>query len=171
MRRRNSILLNMACLAAGLLLGLSMAGEGSSEQQPSSSSSGKDTTAVTSVQQRVASSPVATLDPKVLREDIRMVLREELQAAAKATQEPAAPKDGREPAQEVDQDEQRRVYEDSALLVRNAISAGRWSEDDRRAFRSTIHRMSIEQQNQVIGELFGAIQAGRIKLQDDNPPL
>jgi hypothetical protein len=69
------------------------------------------------------------------------------------------------------EERQSVAYDKVSQSLRKAIGYGTWTQEDRQQLRATLHELPIPQQDQLIGELFGAIQSGRLKVQDSQPPL
>lgn len=165
----HTLLVHAACLGAGLLLGLStnfaLAEPARSRAIPEM----RPSSPCTATAQQ--SSPQATGSP-LSREDLRAILREELQVAL-ATQQPQAeePRPEVRSAQREPDEQQRLAYDKASQVLWTAVRLGTWTGEAREQFRGTIHELTIPQQDQLIGELFSAIQSGRLKLDGTGPPL
>lgn len=167
--RARSIVLPAVCLATGLLIGFS-SNRIRSRERPTPSS-------VVSM----ASSPHAPLCPppvqsaplgQVSLSDIRTVIREELRTELAGYG--AQPKESREALLQPDaatMEKQRVVYEEASSQLLKAIRYGSWTGENRQRLRSVLHELSVPQQDQLIGELFSAIQNGQLKVEDSGPPL
>ncbi|HYO66078.1 MAG TPA: hypothetical protein VEU33_08350 [Archangium sp.] len=66
---------------------------------------------------------------------------------------------------------QLQVYDKANHVLRSAVGYGTWTQKDRQEFRGTVRQLPIPQQDQLIGELFTAIQNGKLKLEGEGPPL
>lgn len=164
----------MACLAAGVLLGLGWS-ESPSDAQPKPAPSMSETAT------RGAQSCPPTLPPssllatgnRPLLEEIRAVIREELRTELAAYRPPS--EEGVEVEAHVSYEEaeerQRLAHDKASQVLEDAFRHGAWTQEARQQFRGTLHELSIPQQDQLIGELFSAIQSGQLKLDDSGPPL
>jgi hypothetical protein len=69
-------------------------------------------------------------------------------------------------------EERRRLaHEKASQVLGDAVRHGTWTEEAREQFRGTLHELTIPQQDQLIGELFSAIQSGRLRMDEAGPPL
>lgn len=66
---------------------------------------------------------------------------------------------------------QRLGYDKASHMLRSAVGYGTWTQKDRQEFRGTVQQLPVPQQDQLIGELFTAIQNGKLKLEGEGPPL
>lgn len=104
--------------------------------------------------------------------EIRKAVREELEARL-STRSPESDASVREDAAASRQAEVRQAgaYDTANQLIHRAIGYGTWHPEDRARLRGVLHELSVPQQDQLIGELFGAIQSGRLRLDGSGPPL
>ncbi len=111
-------------------------------------------------------------DRDALLAEIRRTVREELQAAL-AEHEPgmAPPREEAAPSAQLTAEAQRQFYDKANHVLRSAVGYGTWTQKDRQEFRGTVHLLPVPQQDQLIGELFTAIQNGKLRLEGEGPPL
>jgi len=161
-----------ACLATGLVIGFGADRiQGHGQAAPTFSVRSMPTCAPTLV-----ASPPGAQDAPLLLANIRNAIREEVRAelAAYRPQLKAPHAEGHPPSEMPDgKAEERRnlAYDKASQSLRKAIGYGAWTQEDRQHLRATLHELSIPQQDQLIGELFGAIQSGRLRVLDSAPPL
>lgn len=163
-----------ACLATGLLIGFSsnlVRPHGQEAAEAHSSTRGGPQYAPSALD-----CPQNTLNNTILLTSVRTAIREELRAelATHQSQGEVPHAEGRPPVEVLDtksEELQRRTYDRASQTLSKAIGYGTWTQEDRQQFRSTLHDLSIPQQDQLIGQLFGAIQSGRLRVQDSGPPL
>jgi len=167
------LLPHAACLITGLVIGISVDRIQSHEQEGAGSSMPSTPTCSPTI----VASPRGAQDAPRLLADIRIAIREEVRAelAAHGSQMNAPQEEGhRPPSKVLDEktaERQSVAYDKANQSLRKAIGYGAWTQEDRQQLRSMLHELSIPQQDQLIGELFGAIQSGRLRLQDSGPPL
>ena len=170
-------LLHAACLVTGLMIGLGSNLVRSRGQE----GLGSDTThsskwaAPRCTPPELASAGTVQNNPLLLA-NIRTAVREELRAelATHRSQVDEAHTEERPSTETLDaKAEERRqlAYQKASQSLRNAIGYGTWTQEDRQQLRSLLHELSVPQQDQLIGELFGAIQSGRLHMQGSGPPL
>ena len=115
----------------------------------------------------------ADLSDSTLRNEIRMVLREELRTfIAQSVQEVERTSEGeQEPS--VDSSaadgEQVAAYDRGHFLVKRAMSSRLWGEEQVAEMRTILPRLSSSQRRVLLHELLGAISRGEINSQ--GPPL
>ena len=173
MRRIRSIALNAACLTTGLLLGFGVDFARLREREiPPPDETSASTPAASLCPPPILTSPVLAQPSAPSLADIRAVIREELRTEL-AEHRPQTDKNREEvhPHDEKEEERQLLAYNQASQVVRSAIGYGTWTSEDRERFRSTLHELSVPQQDQVIGELFGAIQSGKLKVAGSGPPL
>ncbi|MFP2911568.1 hypothetical protein ACLESD_42385 [Pyxidicoccus sp. 3LFB2] len=167
-----TLLTPAACLVAGLLMGL---GWNSSplNQQPEPPPAASETSVRGAASCPPPSLPSSrlTTNPQLL-EDIRTTIRDELRAELVAFRSPPEEVEAEARNSRDDTEERQRLAHDKANQVLwDAVRVGAWTEEARQQFRGTLHELSIPQQDQLIGELFSAIQSGRMKVDGTGPPL
>jgi hypothetical protein len=170
-------LLHAACLALGLLMGFgsNLVRSHGQEAVTSEASPSSIQGAPQCAPSALITPPNALNDPLFLA-NIRTAIREELRAelATHPLQKGVPHDEGRPPIKmpdAKDKERQRLAYDKASHSLSKALGYGTWTQEDRQQFRSTLHELSIPQQDQLIGELFGAIQSGRLRVQDSGPPL
>ncbi|NMO18588.1 hypothetical protein HPC49_30325 [Pyxidicoccus fallax] len=160
----------IACLALGALLGSGWAHSPSNEASESIPA-----TAATAPRGAPSCPPPASFLATGNRpslEEIRIALREELRAELGAYRPPSEEAEAEAHVPKEGVEERRRLAHDQARQVLGeAVRYGAWTLESRQRFRGTLHELSIPQQNQLIGELFSAIQSGRLKVDELDPPL
>jgi hypothetical protein len=168
MRARN-IILPAACLVTGLLIGFG-SNRVHSHVRPTPSS---PVSIASSLRAPLCPPPVqGAPSGQISLSDIRTVIREELRTELAGYG--AQPKESREDRPEPDAatiEKRRMVYEEANSQLQNAIRYGTWTGEDRQRLRGVLHELSVAQQDQLIGDLFGAIQNGRLKVEDSGTPL
>jgi hypothetical protein len=164
--------INAACLVAGLLMGLGTTFVPTREQVNPSL---MPTTATTRAACPPTVSPAITAasGSALSLSDIRNVIREEIQAGLLnhlAQQTP--PKEQLAPPYEERTGEERQQrYEKASQVLRRSLSYGTWTQEDRREIQSILHELTVPQQDQLVGDLFTAIQSGKLKVEGSAPPL
>lgn len=104
--------------------------------------------------------------------DIRAIVREELRAGLAAQESSRQDSQAQaQPAHRETPEHQQFIYEEISQLIQRAIGYGTWTQEDRQHLRGVLHKLTVPQQDQVIGELFGAIQSGRLKVSGEGTPL
>ena len=163
----------MACLAAGVLLGLGWSESPSDAQpKPAPPMSETATRGALSYPPTLPPSPLLATGNRPLLEEIRAVIREELRTELAAYRPPSEEVEVEAHVSKEEAEERRRLAHDKASQVLgDAVRHGTWTQEARQQFRGTLHELSIPQQDQLIGELFSAIQSGRLKLDESGPPL
>jgi len=63
------------------------------------------------------------------------------------------------------------AFEQARELVDERVAFGVWTEEDRRALRSTLQDLSPAQADAVMAAFFGAVNDGSLDLQTGGPPL
>ncbi|HYO55164.1 hypothetical protein [Archangium sp.] len=170
-------LLHAACLAMGLLIGFgSNLVRSRGQKDVACEASPSSTKGAPPCAPSALTSPPDALNNPLFLASIRTAIREELRAelATHPFQGDVPHEEGRPPIKMLDakdQERQRLAYDRASKSLSKAIGYGTWTQEDRQQFRSTLHDLSIPQQDQIIGELFGAIQSGRLRVQDSGPPL
>jgi hypothetical protein len=101
----------------------------------------------------------------VSREDLRAVIREELEAQRAGAQVAAEDK-AEDPARVA---AAARAMEAASQVVEAGISDGVWSAQDRAALREQLPRLGEHETQAVLSPLFQAINAQRLQL--DGPPI
>jgi hypothetical protein len=104
--------------------------------------------------------------------DIRAVVREELRTglAAQEAQHQDLQKEV-PPADEDAVERRQEKFQEASHHIQRAIGYGIWTHEDRQLLRAVLHELTVPQQDQVIGELFGAVQNGRLKVEGEGTPL
>jgi hypothetical protein len=158
------------CLVAGLAGGHGWGSWGSQEptQGPQPTSRLVMASACPSLPVPVPKSPAHVLPPLV---DIRQAIREELQAAL--AQHAPVPAEEQAPVEEdpAQVEQRQRVHEETRYRVQQALSRGTWTQEDSNNLRGVLHALPIPQQDELIGQLFTAIQEGRLRVEGGGPPL
>jgi hypothetical protein len=95
-------------------------------------------------------------------DQIRAIVREELAASRDEHSVAEAPAVVEARQQSVDR---------GHAVIAHAITAGVWSEQDRDNLRQAIARVNREQADQLLSELFPALNDGRVKLDYRGGPL
>lgn len=167
--RPRSILIPVVCLATGVLIGLNSNRIRPHERPPLSSPVSSDFS-----QRAQLCPPLIQSTPlgQFSLSDIRAVIREELRTELAGYG--AQPKESREDRPVLDaatMEKQRVAYEEASSQLQSAIRYGTWTGENRQRLRSVLQELSVPQQDQLIGELFGAIQNGRLKVEDSGTPL
>jgi O-methyltransferase involved in polyketide biosynthesis len=105
--------------------------------------------------------------------DIRNVIREEIQAELldHLAQETPSKEQFAPPYKERTEAERQQSYEKASQVLRRSLSYGTWTQEDRREVQSILHELTVPQQDQLIGELFTAIQNGKLKVEGSAPPF
>lgn len=104
--------------------------------------------------------------------DIRAVVREELRTGLAEQEAPF--QDLQEevpPADEGAVERRQEKFQEASHHIQRAIGYGIWTHEDRQLLRAVLHELTVPQQDQVIGELFGAVQSGRLKVEGEGMPL
>jgi hypothetical protein len=166
------IVLSILCLATGILIGIGSGAARSHEEKPLHASATPSRQSVSQCPPSSAQPLTQTPDREFLLAEIRRTVREEMQAAL-AEHEPgtAPPREEAAPSAQLTAEAQRQVYDKANHVLRSAVGYGTWTQKDRQEFRSTVQQLPIPQQDQLIGELFTAIQNGKLKLEGEGPPL
>jgi len=166
------IVLNTISLAMGLLLGFStwLAPIREQVKQPS-----VPTAAIshTTCPPTTLPAPIPASGGELSLSDIRNVIREELRAELVGYLAREAPPKEEPTPQHVKRTEaeQQLLYDKAGQVLRNSLSYGIWTQEDRQRLQSTLHELTIPQQDHLIGELFTAIQRGKLKVEGSGPPL
>jgi hypothetical protein len=121
-----------------------------------------------------ATTPAASTAPRVVterivtpassaglsRDDLRAVIREELDARAQA---------GAAAAEPASREDSQRMVTAAHAVISDGLRDGVWDLRDRVALRDRIAHLGPEDAQEAIGPLFAAINAQRVQL--DGPPL
>ncbi len=166
------IVLSILCLATGILIGIGSGAARSHEEKPLHASA-------TPSRQSVSQCPPSSTQPlahapdrEFLLAEIRRTVREELQAGLVGDEPGRAPsREETSPPAQRTAEAQRQVYDKANHVLRSAVGYGTWTQKDRQEFRGIVHQLPVPQQDQLIGELFTAIQHGKLKLEGEGPPL
>jgi hypothetical protein len=107
----------------------------------------------------------------VSRQAIAQIIREELrQALVDATPESQRVKaEEIAIAQALNSPENRAAYQDVSDIVRAALAAGRWTDDDARTFREAFVHLTNDQRMEVMQTLAPAINRGEIVVETSGP--
>lgn len=158
------------CLVAGLAGGYGWGSWGSQEpvQEPRPSPRLLMASACPSLPAAALKSPVHVLPPLA---EIRQAIREELQAAL--AQHAPVPAQEQAPVEEdpAQVEQRQRVHEETRYRVQQALSRGTWTQEDSHTLRGALPALSIPQQDELIGQLFTAVQSGRLRVEGGGPPL
>lgn len=171
------LLTHITCLTAGLVIGFGANFIQTPEKKGSASGTTPPSLRSTPIcTPTIVTSPRVAQDTPLVLADIRTAIREEVRAelAAYRSQINAPHGEDRSPSKVLDEKAKERqsvAYDKASESLRKAIGYGAWTQEDRQQLRSMLHELSIPQQDQLIGELFGAIQSGRLRVQDSAPPL
>jgi len=166
------LVLSALCLAAGTLIGIRTGAVRSQEEKSLRASATPSLQSASQCPHAPAQPLVQAADRDFLLAEIRRAVREELQAAL-AEHEPgtAPPREEAAPSAQPTAEAQRVAYDKANHVLRSAVGYGNWTQKDRQEFRGTVHLLPVPQQDQLIGELFTAIQNGKLKLEGEGPPL
>jgi hypothetical protein len=152
MSRLPQIVLAVACIAGGALLGRSTAETPRAPPRPAELSALPPGTGT------------VALRGDVLRADIRRVLREELQLAR--VPEPLQPRVVAEPtAPSPATPEAQAAAGQGRRIVQDALAARRWREQDVLAIRQVLPQISADDRDAMLRELIPAINNGRVALE------
>ena len=161
---------SVACLMVGLLIGLGWEDKPSNTQPGPPEVSSRTPRGAPSCPAPGPFGPLPAQGNAPSLADIRAAIREELRAELAAYRSPNDEVEERVPGEDAEQRRQL-AHERASRTLADAVRHGAWSQEAREQFRSTLHELSIPQQDQLIGELFSAIQSGRLKLDGAGPPL
>ena len=106
-------------------------------------------------------------DPTTTRQALAQLIREELrQALAQWT-----PESQQQRAEEIanaqlrDTPENRAAYQSASAVVRGAVAAKRWTDEDAQDFRATLGQLTKEQHQELMELLLPAINHGEVKVE------
>jgi hypothetical protein len=115
---------------------------------------------------------VATLPGEtVLRQEVNRLLREELRDVLAAVDTGEAQAQGEEvEAEETEQTQENKEAFDTAYdIVGNALTVGRWTDDDGHGFRHALTSLTGKQQEELLELLIPAVNRGEIKVETVGP--
>jgi hypothetical protein len=115
---------------------------------------------------------VATLPGEtVLRQEVNRLLREELRDVLAAVGAGEAQAQGEEvEAEETEQTQENKEAFDTAYdIVGNALTVGRWTDDDGHSFRHALTSLTGKQQEELLELLIPAVNRGEIKVETVGP--
>ena len=118
----------------------------------------------------VASIPTSTNDD-ASRQELVQLIRNELRQAL-ANQSPEAQRAREEAIVEADilnSPENREAYQSALSVVRTAVAAKRWTEEDKEDFRAAFIQLTNDQRTELMQILAPAINNGGIKVEVTGP--
>ena len=107
---------------------------------------------------RLVVAPAAGVSP----EEVRRIIRDELAAAAVAVEPPGAPEEPPGSA---------ATFDEARAVVRGAVERGHWSTEARAAFRLRLTTLDRAQRDEVLRDLFVALNDGRLQIDPHEPPI
>jgi hypothetical protein len=115
----------------------------------------------------VASFPDAT----VLRQEVNRLLRDELREvlAAVGTGTPRGPEDRAQAEEAVQTQENREAFDAAYDIVENALTVGRWTDDDGHNFRHAMASLTSKQRQELLEFLLPAVNRGEIQVETVGP--
>ena len=107
----------------------------------------------------------------VSRQDLAQLIREEIRNAV-AKENPEAQRAREEAiaeAQILNSPENRTAYQSASSVVRTAVAAKRWTEEDKETFRAAFGALTNNQRMELMNTLAPAINNGEIKVEVIGP--
>jgi hypothetical protein len=118
---------------------------------------------------RPAPPAVAGLDVSALREDLRRMVREELQAT-KADAAPAAPESEPKP-EPAASGANPEAFAKARQLMDTSVSTGRWGDRERGEFAALRNQLTPQQARELILKLATAINSQQLRVSTHGPPF
>jgi hypothetical protein len=189
--RKNGVWSTMVTLSAGIVLGLGVSSwiaSCSDVQEAKGHKEIKEDQRLTQLEQAVTAlthspqrnSPQDTIqstcaapqaNEDVSRQTLAQIIREELQLAlAKGNPErEQARAQEIAIAQALNSPENREAYQSAADVVRTALAAGRWTDENARTFRDAFVHLTNDQRTEVMQTLAPAINRGEVVVETSGP--
>jgi hypothetical protein len=100
---------------------------------------------------------------QLIREEVRRVVAQEGPEARRAREEALAE------AEILNSPENRTAYQSASGVVRTAMAAKRWTEEDKETFRSAFGLLTNDQRMELMNTLVPAINGGEVKVEVIGP--